>query len=315
MTLTRWIAALLLPLFAVALASGAEPSKAVKPDFNSAYFGKMPRAWVEIVKVNAEKRSLTVRTKKGEVVEVPVRADTELRVRDSWGNLGDYYPGESVMLFIYHDSDGKWVYPRAVQDEIQMMSGHKWWWTVEKLDAKSGTLDLSRTEKEKTFRESFRVGTETKVWKGEKPAGIDSLKVGDVILFQTRYDKGEEHRFAVELLDAKGLEAIRAAQQSKHRGRLIADGLPAVVTDLDPLTGAVGASVQWEAGEEAKALKAGDRVTVSRPDGQTVVKFEAPVAESRGDGVRHKLLLAAESSAMIHLRVGDEVRVFPAKPR
>ena len=90
-------------------------------------------------------------------------------MRDSWGDLSDYYPGESVMLFVYPDAEGKWVYPRAVQDEIQMMSQHKWWWTVDALDGQAGTIDLSRKEKDKIFRESFRVGPDTKVWKGAKP--------------------------------------------------------------------------------------------------------------------------------------------------
>jgi hypothetical protein len=296
-----------------AAATAADPDKPVKPEFNGAYFGRMPRAWVEVLKIDADKRLLTVRTKKGDEVDVSVRADTELRVRDSWGELADYYPGESVMLFVYPDADGNWVYPRAVQDEVQMMAQHKWWWTVDALDAKAGTIDLSRAEKDKVFRESFRVGSDTRVWKGDKPAGMEALHAGDVVLFQTRYDKGQEKRFAVELLDAKGLEAVRAGQEERHRVRLAADGLPAVVNDLDVLTGSVLVTVQWQASAAAKDVKAGDRVTLSRPGGKPAVKFEAPVAESRPDGVRHKLQLAADPAAIVSLRIGDEVRVFPAK--
>src|SRR5262249_17957422 len=158
-------------------------------------------------------------------------------------------------------------------DEIQMMSAHKWWWTVDAFDAKAGTLELSRTEKEKVFRESFRVGPATKVWKGEKPAGLDALQVGDVILFQTRSEKGQEKRFAVDLMDAKGLAAIKAAQQTKHRQRLTERGLPAMVNDLDVLTGAVQVTVQWEASEQARELKAGDRVELTRATGKPAVKF------------------------------------------
>ncbi len=291
----------------------ADGDKPIQPQFNGAYFGKMPRAWVAVLKVDADKRLLTVRTKKGDEVDVPIHGDTELRVRDSWGDLTDYYPGESVMLFVYPDADGRWVYPRAVQDEIQMMAQHKWWWTVEALDAKAGALDLTRTEKDKTFKESFRVGPETKVWKGERSAGLEGLQVGDVVLFQTRYDQGQEKRFAVELLDAKGLEAIRAVQQAKHRERLSAHGLPAVVNDLDVLTGAVHVSVQWAASDAAKAIKPGEKLTLERSGGTPAVKFTAPTSESRADGVRHKLLLAAEPAAMVHLRIGDDVRVQLAK--
>jgi hypothetical protein len=302
-----------LALLVATAATADEPAKLPKPQFNGPYFGKMPRAWVEVLRTDPERRTMTVRTRKGDEVEVPVRGDTELRVRDWWGDLTDYYPGQSVMLFVYHDADGKWAYPRAVQDEIQMMSGHKWWWTVDALDAAAGTLDLSRKEKDKEFKESFRVGPETKVWKGEKPEGITSLKAGDVVLFQTRFDKGEARRFAVELLDAKGLEAVKAGQQAKHRERLAARGLPAVVNDVEMLSGALTVSVQWEAADVARGIKPGAKVGVVAGD-KTELKFAAPVAESKGDGTRHKLLLVADPAAVARLKIGDEVRVFPAKP-
>jgi hypothetical protein len=214
------------------------------------------------------------------------------------------------MLFVYHDAEGHWVYPRAVQDEIQMMALHKWWWTVDALDAKAGTVELSRKEKDRTFKEMFRVGPATKIWKGEKPAGLDTLQVGDVVLFQTRYEKGQEKRFAVELMDDAGLKEVREAQQALHRKRLAEQGLPAVVNDLDVLTGAVQLSVQWAASEPARQVRVGDRITVARP-GDAAVKLTAPVSESRADGVRHKLLLVADPAAMSRLRIGDEVRVFP----
>lgn len=302
-----------LALLVTAAAAADEPAKLPKPQFNGPYFGKMPRAWVEVLKTDPERRTMTVRTKKGEEVEVPIRGDTELRFRDAWGDLTDYFPGQSVMLFVYHDADGKWAYPRAVQDEIQMMSGHKWWWTVDALDAAAGTLDLSRKEKDKEFKESFRVGSDTKVWKGDKPEGLAALKVGDVVLFQTRYDKGEPKRFAVELFDAKGLEAIKAAQQAKHRERLTQRGLPAVVNDVEMLSGALTVSVQWEASDVARGIKPGTKVDVVGGD-KGGLKFAAPVAESKGDGTRHKLLLAADPAAIARLKIGDEIRVFPAKP-
>jgi hypothetical protein len=305
------IAAVCVVVGSVALAIG-EDNTPPKPQFSGAYFGKMPRAWVEILKVDADHRLLTVRTRKGEEREVPIRPDTELRVRDSWGDLSDYYPGESVMLFVYTDEEGKWVYPRAVQDEIQMMSQHKWWWTVDALDAQAGTIDLSRKEKDKVFRESFRIGADTKVWKGAKPGILDTLKVGDVVLFQTRFDKGQDKRFAVELMNAEGLAAVRAEQQTKHRKRLDERGLDAVVNDLDVLTGAVLVSVQWDASDAAAAVKPGDQVELTQ-EGKDAVRFAAPVSESRADGMRHKLLLAANPADMVRLHVGDSVRVLPKK--
>jgi hypothetical protein len=106
----------------------------------------------------------------------------------------------------------------------------------------------------------------------------------------------------------KGLEAIKAAQQARHRDHLLRDGLPAVVNDLDVLTGAVTISTQWTAEDLARKIKAGDRLKLLDSDRR--VLFEAPVAESRGEGVHQRILLAADPATMIRLRIGDEVRVL-----
>ncbi len=290
--------------------SGVKPAA---PAFHGDYFGKMPRAWVEILKIDPERRVLSVRTKQGEEREVPLHGDTEMRVRDSWGDVTDLYPGESVMLFMYIDDAGEWAYPRAVQDEIQLNSSHKRWWTVDALDAKKGAIALSRKDDQgKDVKETFRIGDETKVGTGDKPAGLDARKVGVVVLFQTRFEEGQKLRFAVELMDEKGLDAIRAEQKVKHEKRLEEAGLPAVVNDVDVLTGAVHATVQWEAADEAKGIKPGSAVEVVRPNGkEPPKKFTAPVVENKPAGEREQLLLAADPAAAAALRVGDEVRVFP----
>ena len=252
---------------------GLMATKPPAPAFRKDYFGKMPRVWVAVLKIDPEGRVLTVRTKTGEEREVALRGDTEMRVRDSWGDMTDLYPGEWVMLFLYHDDAGDWAYPRAVQDEIQMMSFHKWWWTVDELDAKAGSASLSRKDdKGKVVQETFRVGDATKVWKGDKPSELDALKVGDVVLFQTRFDKGQEKRFAVEFFDEKGLAAARAAQEAKHLKELAAAGLPTIINDIDLLTGAVQTTVQWEAADEARTLRPGGAVELTRPHGKAGAK-------------------------------------------
>ena len=276
---------------------GLSAVKPAAPAFHNDYFGKMPRAWVEIVKIDPEGRTLTVRHEAGPGARSATARRHGVRVRDDWGDMTDLYPGESVMLFMYIDDAGQWTYPRAVQDEIQLNSSHKRWWTVDALDAKKGTVALSRKDDQgKTVNETFRVGDETKVWKGEKPAGLDALKIGDVVLFQTRFDAGQKERFAVELMDEKGLAEVRAAQKAKHAKQLEEKGLPAVVNDVDVLTGAVHATVQWEAADAARAIKPGSSVEVARANGKAgAVKFTAPVVENQPDGAG--VLLAADPAA------------------
>jgi hypothetical protein len=113
-------------------------------------------------------------------------------------------------------------------------------------------------------------------------------------------------------MDAKGIEAVRAEQQARHRKRVDERGLDAVVNDLDVLTGAVQVTVQWDASEAARDVKPGDRVELIQ-EGKDAVRFTAPASESRADGSRHKLLLAADPAMMVRLHIGDSVRILPKK--
>ena len=86
----------------------------------------------------------------------------------------------------------------------------------------------------------------------------------------------------------------------------------AIVNDIEVLTGAVTVTVQWEASDVARGIKPGAKVDVVGGE-KSGVRFAAPVAESKGDGARHKLLLATDPAAISRLKVGDDVRVWPSK--
>jgi hypothetical protein len=59
-------------------------------------------------------------------------------------------------------------------------------------------------------------------------------------------------------------------------------------------------------------VKPGDEIELIQ-EGKDAVRFAAPASESRADGARHKLLLAANPAEMVRLRIGDSVRVLPKK--
>ncbi|HZK79498.1 MAG TPA: hypothetical protein VFC46_00485, partial [Humisphaera sp.] len=83
-------------------AQSTAPPKLPKPQFQGDYFGEMARAFCTIKQVDVKGHSLlVVRDKDGKEVRVPIRDDTELHFRDSWGELENYFPGEHVMLFVY----------------------------------------------------------------------------------------------------------------------------------------------------------------------------------------------------------------------
>ena len=50
------VSALAAIVVALAQIPTSADEKPVKPQFNGAYFGKMPRAWVEILKIDPDRR-------------------------------------------------------------------------------------------------------------------------------------------------------------------------------------------------------------------------------------------------------------------
>jgi len=162
-----------------------------KPAFQGDFFGEMGRAFCVILKVDVDARSLTAKLDRdGKVVTVPIKDDTELHVRDSWGELSDYYPGQHVMLFMYVDDDKKWTYPRAIQDDIHMRARHGHFAKVVKIDRDARTYATQREEKDnkgavtRTVDDAYTASAEVKVWKGAAAAGFDALKEGDEVITQ-----------------------------------------------------------------------------------------------------------------------------------
>lgn len=122
---------------ALALLAGpaAAQTKLPKAQFQPDFFGEMPRAFGVVQEVDLKGRALVVkRDRDGETVRVPIKDDTELHFRDSWGELEDYFPGQHLMLFMYVDEDKKWTYPRAVQDDMHMWARHGHFAKVTRID-------------------------------------------------------------------------------------------------------------------------------------------------------------------------------------
>ena len=301
-------------LLVLALATGTPAqTKLPKPQFQGDFFGEMARAFCIILEVDTRARALVVkRDRDGQRVRVPIKDDTELHFRDSWGELEDYFPGQHVMLFMYVDEDKNWTYPRAVQDDLHVSARHGWFATVTKIDHAQRTYSTHREEKNKEGKltqiedKEYRFAPIVKVWKGATPTGIEGLAVGDEVIQQQLEQDGG--LVAVEIADRKGDDAIRAAQDARHQQAEERLGLPAYVNDLEVLTGAQTVTVAWSSAARAKELKPGDLVSVAPVDGTKA--FGAAIALSQPVDSRQRLQLVINARVASRLSYGQSLRLF-----
>ncbi len=304
----------LIGLLALALAASAPAqTKLPKPQFQGDFFGEMGRAFCVITEVDTKHRALVVkRDRDGQSVRVPIRDDTELHFRDSWGELADYFPGQHVMLFMYVDEEKNWTYPRAVQDDLHVSARHGWFATVTKIDRAQRTYSTHREEKNKEGKvtkvedKEYRFAPNAKVWKGATPTGIEGLAVGDEVIQQQVEQAGQ--LVAVEIADRKGDDAIRAQQDARHRQDEERLGLPAYVNDLEVLSGSLTATVAWSSAARAKELKPGDIVAVTPTDGTK--PFGAAIASLQSVDSRQRLQLVINARVASRLTYGQSLRIF-----
>jgi hypothetical protein len=283
-----------------------------RPAFQNDFFGEMPRAFGFVAAVDAAARTMTVKLDKGNVVTLPIRDDTELRFRDSWGELGDYFAGQRVMLFMYVDDDRKWTYPRAVQDEIQMTIGHKWWGKITRIDRAARTYSSVRQEKNaqgavtREIAGDYLLAPDAIVRKGAVTGGIELLAEGDEVL-QQQVERGGK-RVVVEVFDRAGGQAIRAVQEARHRADEDRLGLPAYVTDVEVMAGGVVVTVPWSSAARARELAPGATVTMQPADGGK------PFAAEIGAGVdadqRRRVQLVVNARAAARMSYGQRLRLF-----
>jgi len=284
-----------------------------KPVFQGDFFGEMPRAFAVIVRVDERERTVTAKLDRdGKTVQVPIKDDTELHVRDSWGELSDYFPGQHVMLFMYVDDDKNWTYPRAIQDDIHMRARHNHFAKVVRIDRAARTYSTEREEKDakgallKTVEDSYVATADVMVWKGKIPEGFEGLKEGDEVITQLVEKDGK--RVAHEILDRAGDDAVRALQDERHRQAQDAKGLPAYVTDVEVIAGSLVATVAWSGADRAKKdLAAGATVAVVPAGGKP---FAAAVCSLQGVDSRQRLQLAINARVASRLAVGQSLRVF-----
>jgi hypothetical protein len=301
---------LLVPALLCLLAPQATPPK---PAFQGDFFGEMPRAFAVIQAVDEKEHRVTAKLDRdGRVVTIPIRDDSELHVRNSWGELSDYFPGQHVMLFMYVDDEKNWTYPRAIQDDIHMWALHNHYAKVVKIDRDARSVATQREKKDGKGNPagieeaSFAYAADAKVWKGKDAAGVDALKEGDEVIAQLVERDGK--LVASEILDRSGAEAVKAAQDERHRKDQDRLGLPAYVSDVEVLAGSLLATVAWSGSERArKDLKPGMTLAVAPLEGKP---FAAALCSIQAIDTRQRVQFAINARVAARLAPGQALRIF-----
>src|SRR5205807_2612345 len=158
----------------------------------------------------------------------------------------------------------------------------------------------------KVVDQSYTALADAKVWKGREAAGFDALKEGDEVITQLVERDGK--LVASEILDRAGDDAVRAAQDEKHRQDQDRLDLPAYVTDVEVLAGSLQATVAWSGSERAKkGLKPGLTLAVVPSGGKP---FAAAVCSVQGVDARQRVQFVINSRVAARLAPGQSLRIF-----
>ena len=248
-------------------------------------FDRMRRIWGELVSVDLEKRTGTFRAEhNNEIFHFTAMPYAEMLHHATFGDLDDFKIGERAIFRMHENEAGEWVWLTYIQDEMNMLHGHKEYYFVDKINEadKSFTVTQAKADKSYIREEGIVIGTDenTRFWKNGQPAKFSDVKVGDKIREKSRGTGQDRGRIAWEVfLDDESLLKFQEEQMAVHAERMKNEGLPGYVdkaegTDLE-LTLFQEATVyatELKGGEKVKVAPAGvDRKPTKDPITATVV--------------------------------------------
>jgi hypothetical protein len=277
----------------------------------------MRRIWGELVSIDLKTRSGTFR-KEGtdEIMPFTVLPYAELYHHAAFGDLQDYRIGMRGIFRMHEAAGGQWTWLTYIQDQMNMMNGHKEYFYVDSIDSSAGTLTVTQANADKSFvREKCIVistDAETKVWKDGQPATFTDIKIGEKIRTETHgVGKGKTQMCWNVFLDDASLLKFQDAQKTLNAKRLAEEGAPGYADVVDGTT--LELTLFWESNEIASSLKAGQKVSVA-PAGvdrkATAPAVTGVIATAKMQGNLGKLTvkLDAPSAGFV---VGGITRLWP----
>ena len=309
---------LLLMLFPLCLgaAEPAKPVRKINPGEVIVPTDAMRRIWGELVSIDLKQRTGVFR-KEGsdELMTFKVLPYAELLHHATFGDLQDFRVGERAIFRLHEDAQGTWTWLTYIQDEMNMMNGHKEFFYVDAVDALSGKITCNQANFDRSFvREkgiSLETESATRYWKDGQPAKFGDIKVGDRLRTKTHgIGKGKVRMCWEVFLDEASLLKFQAEQRAVHARRLAAEGAPGYVDVVAAQQ--IELTLFQEAGDIGRTLKAGAAVRLvgAGPDRQAAgPETLATIKSAKFQGNLCKVSLEL-SSAKTQLQPRQVIRLW-----
>jgi len=149
----------------------------------------------ELVKVDAEKGTGQFRTDlTGDTVEFSLVSGGTVHYLNANGSLADIPPGTRCRFNLYQDENGAFTQAWQVSDDFSHLASNNTTLRVQALKLNEGRIDVAwQLTKMKNYNGDMErepdlgqnilaVTPETRVWRGDQPAKLSDLAVGDLLL-------------------------------------------------------------------------------------------------------------------------------------
>ena len=229
--------------------------------------GEMRRPWGELISLDLATRTGKFRNEGDDaVMSFTVMPYAELLHHAASGDLQDFRVGERAIFRLHENDKGEWVWLTYIQDEMNMLNGHKEYFYVDKIDAAKRALDCTWANFDKSFIRQTNVvietDGETRFWKAGAPAKFSDIKPGDKLRTKTHGAGAGKRRIAWEVfLDDVSLVKFQTEQKAVHAARIEKEGAPGYVDETKGTE--LKLTLFNEGADLAKQLKAGKSVRVA----------------------------------------------------
>ncbi|MGC4007436.1 MAG: hypothetical protein QM811_31655 [Pirellulales bacterium] len=199
----------------------------------------MRRPWGELVSLDPATRTGTFRSEgNDEIMSFTVLPYAELLHHATFGDLQDFRIGERAIFRLHENEQGEWVWLTYIQDEMNMLNGHKEYFHIDRLEPETGKIVCTQANADQSYvREKgivIETDGETKFWKAGEPAKFADLAVGMQVRTKTHGRGKGKVRVAWDVfLDDASLLKYQSEQKTVHTARLQKSGAPGYVDVID----------------------------------------------------------------------------------